>query len=100
MDRIEHNIQRKRRPLVLYLHLPLDRVKGVGQALCHASGQAAVDEVLERVEAERRFLPQRVQISVHRKAADGEGEGTCSGTGERVRKASLLLNMNRFLVRA
>lgn len=54
---------------VLYLHLPLDSLKGERKRLCHTSCDTAVYEVLERSEMNYGFSPDFVQIDVNKERA-------------------------------
>lgn len=51
---------------VLYLHLPLDSLKGERKRLCHTSCDTAVYEVLQRSEMNYGFSPDFVQIDVNK----------------------------------
>lgn len=51
---------------ILYLHFPLDSLKGERKRLCHSSCYTAIYEVLKGSKTNYGFSPDSVQIDVNK----------------------------------
>lgn len=60
----------------LYLHLPLDSLKGERKRLCYTSCYTAIYEVLKRGKTNYRFLPDFVQVDVNKEWARRKWDST------------------------